>query len=97
MIKVYNDGTGREDWIIEQFRVVTWTVNFWTQAIEDRRVAEVEAYSDWTAIDVAVDQFGVCSPDEVKDRNRVWKVINVADEQAEIYSNDPVFADEVFA
>ena len=75
---------GREDWIEEQFRVVTWTVSPLDGRIDNRRVAEVEAFSDWTAIDVAVDQHGVCHPDEVRSPSREWRVINVADEQAEL-------------
>ena len=73
---------GREDWIEEQFRVVTWTVSPLDGRIDNRRVAEVESFSDWTAIDVAVDQHGVCHPDEVRSPSREWRVINVADEQA---------------
>jgi hypothetical protein len=72
---------GREDWIEEQYRVTCVERDFDGSDIErTRQTVEVDAYSNFTAIDVAIDKYNVCSPDRVKDLK--WIVINVADEMA---------------
>ena len=95
---------GVEIWTKERFIVTTWTLDFYKRKVKDERKFEVEAYSDFTAIDVAVDE-GICYISEVTERNRIWEVSNVADAQAavefgdgaipRVYDRDPVFYDEV--
>jgi len=104
---ITKDATGEftETWTKERFVVTTWTLDFWTRKASDRVTREVEAYSNDTAIDVAVDEF-ICDIPEVTELRRVWEVANVADVQA---ANDAmedytpfscntrmVFADDVF-
>ena len=99
------DGTTSEEWNKEEFIVTTWTMDFFDRSINDRVSREVEAYDNWTAIDVAVDNL-ICRENAVTEPRRFWEVTNVADRDAarldgntyvpSVEHGKLVFADEMF-
>ena len=98
------DGTTHEEWNKEEFIVTTWTLGFFDRVASDRVTREVEAYDNWTAIDVAVDNF-ICDIHEVTEPRRFWEVTNKADRDAARFEGNTyipsvehgklVFADEL--